>query len=234
MSRFVSVAGAAQSAALMSWTKAHVMAGRPVIWGVYVSDTDASWNRYDHILPVTGYCTTAASPTRASPVTDSDEFELPSLFALRPPWRTAKSLPAAAVDPPTPQSCSYDTLEGGCLPLKTNYGVAVNGIQDADGVSLPVRLAVTGSSERNVAAGKKPNMIRGTVTVSGLTAGSSYRIFRFDTTAGVPSKGGAAALFNSTPDSSFDFVAKGDPFVWKDKTKIKSDGVAYYRAAKLP
>ena len=235
---FPSARGAPQSTALLQWTKAHVAAGRPVIWGIYISDCNEydsadCWDRYDHIVPATGYCAKGAALDGAAPVQGDDAVKIVSLYGRRGMWRAAKTLPAAAVEPQTAQSCEYDAVSGGCLPLKTNYGIAVHGIQDAAGASLPVRLAVSSWKEPDIAAGARAGWLAATVTVRGLVAGARYRLLRFDAAARVPTTGGAAAFLNAKADSQTDFVAKADTWRWKDPRKIKSDGVAYYRCVRL-
>jgi len=114
--------------------------------------------------------------------------------------------------------------------------VAVTGIKDASGTSLPVRLKVNSNKESNVVAGKKPGLLTGTVTVSGLTAGVGYALLRFDTTNAVPTTGNAAAFMAAPWSSMVNFTVKGKATTWtyKDKKKIPSNGVAYYRAVRRP
>ncbi len=120
------------------------------------------------------------------------------------------------------------------MPVKTNYLVAVTGIKDAGGASLPVRLAVSSASEPNVSKGKKSGWLKGTATASGLTVGKSYALLRFNSIASVPTSGGAAEFLAAPWGSSVNFTATADTYVYKDKVKIATNGVAYYRCVEIP
>jgi hypothetical protein len=184
-------------------------------------------------VPVTGYCTNAASLNATPGVADTDTLQIAGLITRSAKWRDAASLPGAARDPPSANSCEYPSTWGGCLPKGTNYGVAVLGVKDANGTSLPVRLAVNKRTEPNVPRGRRAGWLKGTVTVSGLTPGQRYRLLRFDSTTKVPVSGGAAAFLAAGADGSVDFTADAAIWTYKDPVKIKSDGVAYYRCVPL-
>ena len=124
---------------------------------------------------------------------------------------------------------SPPSTAGGCFPDNTNYGVAVAGIRDDNGTTLPARLAINSNKEPNLIQGKAPTMFMGTLTISSLTIGKPYKVLRYNAYKNVPTAGDAAAFRSSNYTSSFDFVAKKTIFVYKDKAKIPSDGVAYYR-----
>ncbi|KAI8467583.1 MAG: hypothetical protein J3K34DRAFT_430198 [Monoraphidium minutum] len=235
VSRFASASGGRQSGAALQWAKGHVVAGRPVILGVYISRCgDGCWDRYDHIIPATGYCTQAPPLDGGAAPRDADVIKLASLYSRRATWRALGGWPAAPTDADSDDACGASLGKCGCLPLGTNYAVAVWGLADANKTSLPVRLQVSSASEPNVAAGRRPGLLTGAATARGLEAGRRYRLLRYDAPAGVPTAGGRDAFLNSKYDSSLDFVAAGPEFKWKDPRKIESNGFAYYRCVPLP
>lgn len=227
--------GKSQVKPFLEWTKQHLIAGHPVIMGAYIQDCggeDDCWDVYDHIMPITGFCTfNDANDTTYYP---DDSLEICGLFSKTPAWREFSTMAGNPGWPVSDTSCQFMSIEGGCLPEGTNYGVAITGIRDDDNTCLPARLAVNGRKEPNIAAGKRPGWLKGTVTVSGLTSGRSYSLLRYDDAKKVPTSGDAAAFLKSSYVSAVNFTADDTEWVHKDLQKIKTDGVTYYRCVALP
>lgn len=113
-----------------------------------------------------------------------------------------------------------------------NYGVAITGVIDRDGKTLPVRLT-TDVNEERPAMGEASNArpasatVNLTATVSGLTPGVRYTLYRYDSFNKVPEAG-----FNekaSVADRHWEIdIKSGSTYVVKEA--IRSDQVAVYRA----
>lgn len=200
------------------WTKSHLVQNHPVIVALYVTDGDNDPD-YDHIVPAVG-----VDYSRLSSYDASDTLIFNDDFNDRI-QRTFGNLVA------TRSSCAYDTLSGGCIPKKYDYGTAVSGITDKQKVSLPVAMAVDRSDEPNVSTGEAPAPIHATITVSGLTAGKKYALLRFDDTDDLPTTGSASDFLKSKYGIRVDFTAGGPNWTYADS--FMSDGVAYYRAVPL-
>lgn len=224
----------------LTWVKTNTAAGFPVIIGVYYNkrsfevsnDPSAGDNEYDHIVPVTGISSTHPLSSRSyygdDVVTLSDNglwspdgkpeyiFNFP--FASSQATRKEANSKAHPV---------YSIPRG-----VRNYGVAIKGILDRDGQTLPVRLSTNVNYEKPAmreGENKRPkpqNLIL-TVKVSGLKPGTSYKLYRYDNFKAVPN-----SSFNANApkaSKSWDLkIEKGSSFTVKEK--ISSNDIAVYRA----
>ena len=76
-------------------------------------------------------------------------------------------------------------------------------------------------SEPDIRAGKSPEQLKGTLTATGLTTGTKYDIYRWDTVSDA-----------FTYDAKFkksSFSAENGTFVYNDPDTFSSDGTTYYR-----
>jgi len=112
-----------------------------------------------------------------------------------------------------------------CFDDHVTYGLAVTGI-NVQG-TLPVSLSVDITKEPNVRSGSRPSQIHGKVTVTGLTSGTSYTIYRYKSTADLPSK----QPFAPNAEYTTDFVASGTSYTWSDPHTFASNSATYYLAA---
>jgi hypothetical protein len=200
----------------MVWMKTYIAAGVPCIFAAYLTGADDAPD-YDHIMPAVGI-----EYTTLSGYAPNDVLVFNNLFGaqLR---RTAESLTG------TRASCDQDLAHGGCIPQDVDYGVAVTGILDAQGVTLPIRATVVSNFEPNVSMGAAPVAMQATVTVSGLQPGGSYALLRYDDYTKVPTDGTAAAFLASSYDYRTDFDASGTEWTLVDPQTFMSDGTTYYR-----
>merc|ERR1711879_388227 len=76
-------------------------------------------------------------------------------------------------------------------------------------------------NEPDVREGKTAQPLKGTLTVTGLTVGSSYDIYRWDTVDDAFTYSGS---FKKTS-----FQATSDTFVYADGETFQSDSATYYR-----
>ena len=101
------------------------------------------------------------------------------------------------------------------------FGWAVKHFVD-DAQSLPASLAIKPYlSEPDLRSGEKPEALQGTLTVTELTEGSSYDIYRWDTVED--------AFTYSDSFKKTSFKATSDTFVYSDDQSFQSDGTTYYR-----
>ena len=111
-----------------------------------------------------------------------------------------------------------------CFDSSVTYGLAVTGL--AVNGTLPVSLATSGSAgEPNVRIGQPPVPLTGTVTVSGLTKGTSCFLCRYNSTAALPS---GPPFVGCTKTA---FVAPAATWVYTDPIPFASNSAVYYVAA---
>lgn len=225
----------------LAWVKGNVLSGHPVIIGVYENlsrfedsdDENAGDDEYDHIVPVIGV---SSQKTNAHPavynaddvITFSDnglwspDGKPAYLYRFR--FDAFQANRQTANDPSRPV---YSLPRGG-----KNYGVAITGVIDRDGKTLPVRLTTDVNEERPVmgeGSDTRPAsaQVNLTVTVSGLKPGVPYTLYRYNS-------------FDKVPESAFNGNASMADKQWKInieagstyvlKQTIRSDQVAAYRA----
>lgn len=73
--------------------------------------------------------------------------------------------------------------------------------------------------------GQRPIEMTGTVTVSGLTVGKSYSLYRYDNTASLPVDGS----HDDPHNVKINFQATNLTYVYEDPVKILSHSATYYR-----
>jgi hypothetical protein len=198
------------------WTKNHLASGHPVIFGAYLTDGFGDPD-YDHIMPATGIrYESLASYAASDELTYTDNYG----HAIVRPIGTLSA---------TRVTCGYSSAQGGCIPSEIDYGVAVKGIIDRQGATLPVSIAVPGDSEPNVTRGGSPVPMNATVTASKLTARATYALLRYDNRENVPSNATAAGFLSSRYDYRVDFTAEGPTWSYSDPVSFRSDGGTFYR-----
>ena len=210
---------APQSESYLLWLKKHLAKGSPVVFFPICKGDD-------HECYATSEDPTGACPNHGSTdhvevmyglfskhdlsnidkVYDSDVIVHTSDQDLHPYYRTLKSLPdtlelqgnCKSAQPGFGKNEMYP-----CIDSNVTYGVAVSGLDFTS--SLPkVSLVVNIDHEPNVRQFQKPVEISGNVTVSGLTEGTSYVLYRYDGTENVPK---SVDELNSTASFSYPFVA---------------------------
>jgi hypothetical protein len=209
-----------QATGFLAWMKTQLQQGVPVIYAVYLTDGNNDPD-YDHIVPAVGIdATTLGGYVATDELASNNNFGARIVAAMG-------SLPA------TRQTCANDTAHGGCVPRNVDYGVAVSGVTDLQHATLPVTMTVVGMSEPNVSLGASATQMTATVTVSGLTAGQSYTVLRYDDYRKVPTNSTAAQFLTSQFTHRTDFVATGTSWTFDDPTTFLSSGTTYYRAVPL-
>jgi hypothetical protein len=209
-----------QAQPFLAWVKTQLQQGAPVIYSVYLTDGTNDPD-YDHIVLAVGIdATTFGGYVATDQLASNNNFNKRIVAAMG-------SLSA------TRAGCNKDTTQGGCVPRNVDYGVAITGVTDVQHVTLPVTMTVAGISEPNVSLGASPSQMTATVTVSGLTAGHSYALLRYDDYRRVPTNATVAQFLTSQFTHRTDFVATGASWTFVDPMTFVSSGTTYYRAVAL-
>lgn len=226
----------------LAWVKQNVVKGYPVAIGIYMNeyrfynkkDPNAGDAEYDHIVPVFGISSDHA-------LTDPHYYGDDTLtFSDNGLWGDASN-------PPYIFSFSFDACQatrkqanarnGAIYSLSndgSNYGIAIIGIMDLKGETYPVRVDTNVNTEKyeiqdGSDARPEPISLLLTVTVSGLTPGIVYNLYRYND-------------LSLVPDSDFNVYADQAAKIWKIQIDsgsnysmtelISSDEIAVYRAVK--
>eukprot|EP00966_Prymnesium_polylepis_P219068 5069368-Prymnesium_polylepis.2 len=113
------------------------------------------------------------------------------------------------------------------LRARSADGLAVTGL--AVSGTLPVALSTSGaSSEPNVRTGASPILLHGNVTVSGLKPQGAYVLYRYNSTANLPS---APPFASSAYEFKLPFAPEHSTWSWADPNPFSSAGATYYIAA---
>ncbi|WP_379066959.1 C39 family peptidase [Mesorhizobium sp. UC22_110] len=232
--------GAANPESFLSWVKEKVASGYPVVIGVYYNqrsfeasnDPDAGDNEYDHIVPVIGVSSKHPFMPSAYHGDDVITFSDNGLWSPdgEPDFIYKSSFESFQANRRQANSNLHPIYS---LPRDArNYGVAITGIIDRDGQALPVRLSTNVNHEKPImkeGANDRPASqdLTLTVTVSGLTPGVSYNLYRYDDFRSVPDAGFNAAAEKAEKKWAIN-IKSGSSFSATEK--IKSDQTVVYRA----
>lgn len=226
-------------ARFLAWVKRHVLRGRPVIIGVYNNEfllygnpnPSAGDPQYDHIVPVTGVG--SRRPLREEREFPDDVliFSDNGLFGTGPTrqfiYRAEfRRFPASRAAANAPTAPVYSLPDYG-----RNFGVAVTGVVDRDGTTLPVRVQTSVNAEHpamrrgsNLRPPSRPLTL--TVTISGLTPGVVYHLYRYNRLESIPD-----GRFNARASAAAEIrvltINSGSTFTFAQR--IRSDEVAAYR-----
>ncbi|HEY8899603.1 MAG TPA: hypothetical protein VIM61_04270 [Chthoniobacterales bacterium] len=228
----------ASPARFLQWVKRQVLRGRPVAIGVYNNEfklygrraASAGDPQYDHIVPVSRIRSQAPLHSRRYHGTDRVTFSDNGLWGTRHfryffPATFAK-FPGNRAQANDPRGPIYRLPDYG-----RNFGIAILGVKDRDGDTLPVRVATNRNDEvpamaRHSTDRPKPMPLTLTVTVSGLVPGVAYRLYRYDDLASIPEHDFNAAAGKAAQVWDLKITA-GSAFTLRQD--ILSDEVAAYR-----
>jgi hypothetical protein len=224
----------------LAWVKDNVAQGYPVAIGVYMNydrfygdkDRNAGDPRLDHIVPVFAVSSDEPLPSNVYDArdtlsfNDNGEWEQGGVYAYRFTYRMGafqKSRRGANA----PGGALYSIDDGG-----RNYGMAFTGVMDTDHDTVPVRVATSINDERphmrNGSAERPPaRPLTLTVTVSGLTPGVAYKLYRYDSLSVTPNDHFNAHAGSATKTWTID-IASGSTYTLFEP--IMSDQEAIYRA----
>ena len=227
----------------LAWVKGNVARGYPVVIGLYTNNykfdgatsPNAGNSEYDHIVTVTGIQSRSAISNPATYLaadvitiedhgiwTDPGSTVPPFFFSF--PAGTLQATRQQANAPAGPvYSLASDT---------PNYGIAITGVLDTERVTLPVRLTSSASSETpemadNATARPASKPVTLTVTVSNLTPGVAYNLYRYASMAAVPDARFNASAAQAAQKTAFT-INSGTTYT--TSVTIASSDVAVFRA----
>jgi hypothetical protein len=224
----------------LAWIKQNVLLGRPVAIGIYMNQfrfygnrkPDAGSPQYDHIVPVIGVASYHPHDERGyfpdDVITFSDNGEWSS---SRREAKYSFNYAFGAFQKTRREANAHRGPIYSLTDDHRDFGIAILGVQDGDNETLPVRVTTSVNYEHpQIAQGSsqrprsEPLVL--TVTVSGLTQGDEYNLYRYKTLASVPNRG-----FNKYASKAYEKWTitgrAGGKFVMTEK--IMSDEVAAYR-----
>lgn len=221
------------------WTKRHILLGHPVFLGVFMNqfrfygDTDraAGDSEYDHIVPVSGIRSQDVSLAKPLKFLPGDSLVF-SDNALWSPEGNVLFEPKFGTFARTRSGANAKTAPVYSLKSAGNYGVAILGVADLNGDTLPVRLATDlddevpamaeNSSQRPPAMTVK---LTATVTIPDPTQAINLYLYN---------------RFEDVPESAFNAKASSAARAWHFppnsgtthtvNVTIASDQVAVFRA----
>jgi hypothetical protein len=225
----------------LEWVKENVLLGRPVAIGIYMNqfrfygsrNPNAGSPQYDHIVPVIGI---GSYHSRDEPGYFPDDV---IAFSDNGEWSSSRrdaqyyfSYAFSAFQKTRREANAHDGPIYSLTDDHRDFGIAILGVQDEDKETLPVRVTtninyehpqiVQGSARR-----PPPEPLELTITVSGLTQGTKYDLYRYNTLESIPN--GAFNKHGSRAYEKWVIAGRADgKFVMTEK--IMSDDVAAYRA----
>lgn len=226
----------------MAWTKQNVTKSYPVIIGIYCNEylfdgdpnPDAGDSDYDHIVPVMGI-------DSAHPLTNPHYYLDDSVyFSDNGIWEES-GIPVynfkyyfQAFQASRRQANRKNGPPYSVPNTASNYGIAITGIMDLKGETLPVRLDVNYNYEdppiEDKSNQRPPSMsLTLTITVSNLQPNVQYNLYRYNTMDSVPDSD-----FNASAGSAYESwpfqITSGTTYVMMEN--IQSNEMAIYRAVK--
>jgi hypothetical protein len=221
-----------QSEEYMKFMKRHLIADNPVIWMVMfdgASYPDAGYSMdnqtngiYGHIEPVVGIL--SDHELTDDTVYDGDVFAYFDDASKSTHYADRDQVPGQCNFGSWSSTCTAqcDTAYyGQCVWDQHGYIYAIRDFTD-DRTAVPVRLSISPyASEPYTRGGETPIDITGTLTISSLTAGSKYDIYRWDS---------AENAFVYTAANKIEtFTATQETHTFKDPNTFLSSSATYYR-----
>lgn len=222
-----------QTNAYFKWLKGQLVAGNAVAWMIMWSGQNypiynltPPSGMYGHVEPVIGI--QSNHPLNDTTVYDDDVVLHYTDGGTNTVSRVISTLPGKWDGPGHPAKCG--TLlhpEHYCIGYPYGFGWAVKGFAPEDAKSadaMPASLHIDPwEREPDTRSGETPEALKGTLTVTGLKAGSRYAIYRWDT---------VADAFADYSDSykRTSFTATNGSYVYTDDKSFQSNGATYYRA----
>ena len=224
---------APQAKAFKVWLKKHLSKGRAIVWfplckgdghDAYPGSAP-NGGQCDHVEPMLGIW--SKHPLDDAAVYDDDVILHFSDQDTEPYYRPMGTLE----DDLTMMGNCKDAGAGfgknemyPCFDQSVTYGLATTGLNVTGNVHASLAVDIT--AEPDVRQFQKATQIHGTVTAHGLTAGSTYSIYRYPDTASVP----AGPPFAAGASHTHKFTATADTFTWADPNTFSSHSATYYLA----
>ena len=228
------------STAFLTWVKSNVIAGYPVVIGVFMNQNRfyattnlyAGDTEYDHIVAVTGM-------TSTRPLTGTATYYADDVLTFNDngEW-TTNGQPQNAFSfafgtfVTTRQQANAKTAAVYSLKNGADYGIAITGIIDLSHETMPVRLTTSTNAETpaivdgsNTRPAAKPVTL--TITVSSLKPGTTYTLYRYNSMTKVPDSNINANVANAAQKWTIK-IASGSTYTMTQT--INSNEIAVYRA----
>jgi len=220
-----------QTQAYYKWLKAQLVAGNAVAWMIMwngqsypIYNLKPPAGMYGHVEPVIGI--QSNHPLNDTEVYDDDTVLHYTDAGINTVSRRFSTMAGTWAGPGHRAECgplfhrySY------CIGNPYGFGWAVKGFASdkKQALAMPASLHINPwNSEPDTRKGDMPIALTGTLSVTSLTAGSKYEIYRWDTVADAFSD--YSALNKRTS-----FTATNSTFVYADDKTFPSDGTTYYR-----
>jgi len=227
-----------QAPAFKKWIKSHLTKGEPIVFfpmckgDSHCPYTDSCPNggHFDHVEPMWGIFSNHSLDDPE--VYDDDVILHGSDQDLETYYRPMSTLED---DSNMEGNCKEAGAGFGknemypCVDKDVTYGISVTGL--ATKGTLPVSLTVDTTQEPDVRMFQKPSEVHGTVTVSGLTAGSSYVLYRFKGTENLPA---GPDFEQGSSYSRIPFNATDTTWTYADPEPFMSNTATYYVATPAP
>jgi len=211
-----------QQEAYAQWLKTQLVGGDPVVWMIMwnaqaypIYNLEPPAGMYGHVEPVIGI--QSNHPLNDTTVYDDDvavHFDDGDVSTV---YRAISTLPGEWAGPGHQANCRPYSY---CMATYA-FGWALKGFADeAAGVPASLRIDPW-LAEPDTRSGEAASALQGTLTVSDLTAGAAYDIFRWDTVED--------AFTYSEAFKKASFTAANETYVYVDDTSFQSDSTTYYR-----
>jgi len=228
------------STAFLTWVKSNVIAGYPVVIGVFMNQNRfyattnlyAGDTEYDHIVAVTGM-------TSTRPLTGTATYYADDVLTFNDngEW-TTNGQPQNAFSfafgtfVTTRQQANAKTAAVYSLKNGADYGIAITGIIDLSHETMPVRLTTSTNAETpaivdgsNTRPAAKPVTL--TITVSSLKPGTTYTLYRYNSMTKVPDSNINANVAKAAQKWTIK-ISAGSTYTMTQT--INSNEIAVYRA----
>ena len=224
----------------LAWVKDNVAQGYPVAMGIYMNyyrfygarKPDVGDPLYDHIVPVFAVSSDQSLPSDVYDArdtlsfNDNGEWEQQGVYTYQFTYRMGP-FPKSRRAANAPDGAIYSISNSG-----RNFGVAFTGVVDTDHDTVPVRVATSVNHEKPAIANGSsvrppPTPLTLTITVSGLTPGVVYKLYRYDSFSMTPNDHFNANAGNAAETWTVD-IAAGSTYTISEA--IMSDDEAIYRA----
>lgn len=221
-----------QAQAYFKWLKAHLAAGNVVAWMIMwdgqeypIYDLTPPAGMYGHVEPVIGIQSNhpLVGPQGHAEVYDDDVVLHFTDGGVNTVSRLISTLAGKWAGPGSKAECAVPYRY--CIGNPYGFGWAITGFApDArQALAMPASLHIDPwTSEPDTRSGKRPEALKGTLTVTGLSAGSAYGIYRWDETS-------EAFADYSDQYKRTSFTATNGTFVFADDKPFQSDSATYYR-----
>ena len=230
------------TAAFLTWVKSNVIAGYPVVMGVFMNQSrfygnknlNAGDTEYDHIVVATGI--TSRHPLTGPAVYYADDiitFNDNGLWTGTPNGQPQNVFSCSfGTFAATRQQANATTRPVYSLNNGPDYGIAITGIIDLSRETVPVRLATSVNAEstgivNNSTTRPAFKPVTLTVTVSGLTPGVTYNLYRYSSMAAVPDSNINANAAKAVQKRAIT-ITSGSTYTMTQT--IKSNQIVVYRA----